>query len=50
MVLRFHRIFPINNLTLGPRFDFPKPVFSCHESHLRVFFSYFVFLFKIKQK
>ena len=49
-MLRFHRTFPISNLTPGPRLDFPKPAFSYHKSHLGVFLSYFVFPFKIKTK
>ena len=48
--LRFHRTFPISNLTPRSRLDFPKPAFSYQESYLRFFFSYFVFPFKIKQK
>ena len=49
-MLRFYRTFSINNLTPGPRLGFPKPAFFLSGVTFRVFISYFVFPFKIKQK
>ena len=49
-MLRFHRTFPISNLTPGPRLGFPRLAFSYQESHLGFFFLILFFPFKIKTK